>query len=50
MGNLSGRTFEEVFTENQEFVDFTVKSMSQGKGIFKYWIKYVALKNKEKHA
>ena len=49
MGVISGKTFDEVFESNKEFVDFTVKSMSQGCGIFKYWIEYIKLK-KSRHA
>ena len=49
MGALSGKTFDEVFESNKEFVDFTVKSMSHGCGIFKFWIEYIKLK-KSQHA
>ena len=50
MGILSKKTFKEVYDTNQDFVDFTRVSMSQGKGIFKYWIQYVQLRSKAKHA
>ena len=49
MGKISGKTFNEVFETNKEFVDFTVNNMSQGTGIFKFWIEYIKLK-KSKHA
>jgi hypothetical protein len=49
MGAISGKTFDEVFESNKEFVDFTVKSMSHGCGIFKFWIEYIKLK-KSQHA
>jgi hypothetical protein len=45
MGNLSNLTFKQVFKQNPDFVDFTQKSMSDGKGIFKLWIKYVKIKS-----
>ena len=44
MGDLSNKTFKEVFTSNKEFVEFTVKSMREGKGIFQQWIRYVKIK------
>jgi hypothetical protein len=47
MGNLSNLTFKQVFEQNPDFVDFTRKSMSDGKGIFKNWIKYVKIKSKD---
>ena len=49
MGKISGKTFNEVFENNKEFVDFTVNNMSQGTGIFKFWIDFIKLK-KSKHA
>ena len=50
MGVLSDKTFKEVFYNNQDFVDFTRTSMSQGKGIFKFWLEYVKLRSKPTHA
>ena len=47
MGNLSNLTFKQVFETNPDFVDFTKKSMSGGKGIFKLWIKYVKIKSRD---
>ena len=47
MGNLSNLTFKQVFENNPDFVDFTKKSMSGGKGIFKLWIKYVKIKSRD---
>ena len=34
MGELSEKSFKYVFDSNQDFVDFTQASMTQGKGIF----------------
>ena len=50
MGALSDRTFQQVYETNQEFVDFTRESMSQGKGIFKLWIEYCKLRQIPRHA
>ena len=50
MGALSEKTFKEVFNTNQDFVDFTLTSMSQGKGIFVFWLEYVQLRSKPSHA
>ena len=50
MGVLSEKSFKEVFNSNQDFVDFTRTSMSQGKGIFKFWIEYVKLRSIPNHA
>jgi hypothetical protein len=44
MGDLSNKTFKEIFTDNKPFVEFTVKSMREGKGIFQQWIRYVKIK------
>ena len=49
MGKISGLTFNEVFENNKEFVNFTVNNMSKGTGIFKFWIEYIKLK-KTQHA
>ena len=49
MGKISGLTFNEVFKNNKEFVNFTVNNMSKGTGIFKFWIEYIKLK-KIQHA
>ena len=46
MGNLSEKTFLEVYTTNQEFVEFSRKSMKSGTGIFKYWLKFCSLKQR----
>ena len=50
MGVLSERTFQQVYEENPEFVDFTRESMSQGKGVFKLWMIYCKLRSKPDHA
>ena len=50
MGGLSEKTFKEVYATNQDFVDFTRTSMSQAKGIFGFWLEYVQLRSKPKHA
>ena len=44
MGALSEKSFQEVFESNQDFVDFTQASMTQGKGIFQFWLEYVKLR------
>lgn len=44
MGDISGKTFNEVFESNKEFVDFTVNNMSLGTGIFKFWIDFIKAK------
>ena len=49
MGDLSLLTFSHVYDHNNEFVQFTRESMSEGKGIFKDWIRYVKLRDKNKH-
>ena len=49
MGAISGKTFDDVFESNRDFVDFTLKSMSHGCGIFKFWIEYIKAK-KSQHA
>ena len=49
MGCLSGKSFEEVFRTNDEFVEFTLNNMSKGTGIFKFWLEYINLK-KSQHA
>ena len=48
MGKLSLLTFCNVYNTNDEFVQFTRESMSVGKGIFKDWIRYVKLRDKNK--
>ena len=50
MGALSKKSFKQVYDTNQDFVDFTRVSMSQGNGIFKFWVEYVKLRSKAKHA
>ena len=47
MGNLSNQSFKEVFENNKDFVKFTRNSMSEGKGIFKQWIRYVKIKSSD---
>ena len=44
MGELSENSFKDVFDSNQDFVDFTQASMTQGKGIFQFWLEYVKLR------
>ena len=48
MGKLSLLTFRNVYDNNTEFVEFTRESMSEGKGIFEDWIRYVKLRDKIK--
>ena len=50
MGGLSEKSFKEVYDTNQDFVDFSRTSMSQGKGIFAFWLEYVQLRSKPSHA
>ena len=50
MGAVSDKSFKEVYNSNQPFVDFTRESMSQGKGIFKFWIEYVKLRSIPPHS
>jgi uncharacterized protein YifE (UPF0438 family) len=47
MGDLSEKTFLEVYDTNKEFVEFSQKNMSNGTGIFKYWLKYVGLRQRD---
>ena len=47
MGALSGKTFQEVFSTNKDFVEFTKNNMSNGTGIFKFWTEYIKLKKSE---
>ena len=49
MGAVSGKTFQEVFEKNKEFVEFTVNNMTHGTGIFKFWIAFVK-EQRSKHA
>ena len=48
MGKLSLLSFQHVYDYNDEFVQFTRESMSVGKGIFKDWMRYVKLRDKNK--
>ena len=50
MGQLSELSFKQVYNTNQDFVEFTRKSMSQPKGVFKDWVEYVSLRSKPGHA
>ena len=50
MGQLSELSFKQVYNTNQDFVEFTRKSMSQPKGVFKDWVEYVCLRSKPGHA
>ena len=47
MGALSGKTFEEVFETNQDFVEFSLNNMSKGTGIFKFWLEYIKVKQSQ---
>ena len=47
MGDLSDKSFLEVYDSNKDFVDFSKKSMRSGTGIFKYWLKYVGLRQRK---
>ena len=46
MGLLTNKSFADVYKHNKAFVDFSSTNMSEGKGIFKFWLKYLRGKNK----
>ena len=46
MGLLTNKSFVDVYTQNKAFVEFSTTSMSEGKGIFKFWLQYLSSKNK----
>ena len=48
MGDLTGKTFEEVFRDNKVFTKFSEKKMTGGTGIFKYWLEFIKLKQNER--
>ena len=48
MGKLSMLSFLDVYNTNDDFVQFTREAMSEGKGIFGDWIRYVKLRDKNK--
>ena len=48
MGKLSLLSFLDVYDTNDEFVQFTREAMTEGKGIFGNWIRYVKLRDKIK--
>ena len=45
--DIGGRTFEWVFKNKNEFVEFTVGEMKQTTGLFKKWRNYCIMKSKE---
>ena len=48
MGDLSGKTFEQVYRDNKQFLNFSLEKMSSGTGIFKLWIEFIKLKQNER--
>ena len=46
--DIGGRTFEWVYVNKKEFVEFTIEKMSKTTGLFAKWKKYVVGKVKEK--
>ena len=47
---LEGKSFEWVFKNKKEFVDFTVKEMGSPTGLFAVWKNYCENKIKEAYA
>ena len=45
--DIGGRTFEWVFKNRNEFVDFTVSEMKQATGLFRKWQNYCVNKQIE---
>ena len=43
MGDLSGKTFDEVFRFNKVFTDFSYNKMESGTGVFKLWLEFIKL-------
>lgn len=48
MGDLSGKTFDEVYQDNPVFTKFSLEKMTSGTGIFKYWLEFIKLKGNER--
>ena len=47
MFGLLGKTFQWVYTNKKEFVDFTLTQMGRPTGFFLIWQKYCQKKNKD---
>ena len=47
MFGLLGKTFQWVYTNKKEFVDFTLTEMGSPTGMFKVWKEYCQKKNKD---
>lgn len=45
MGDLSGKTFEEVYVKNKVFRKFSLEKMESGTGIFKIWLEFIKLRH-----
>ena len=45
MGDLSGKTFEEVYMKNKVFRKFSLEKMESGTGIFKIWLEFIKLRH-----
>ena len=50
MGDLSGKTFEHVYTHNKVFLKFTLEKMKTGTGIFKLWLDFIKLRHNERRS
>jgi len=46
--NITGKTFQYVYTHKPVFVKFTLNDMQQPKGFFKVWYEYCLNKSKRK--
>ena len=45
--NIGGWTFQRLFDEKKEFVDFTLKCMENPSGLFAEWKAFCELKTKD---
>ena len=45
MGDLNGKTFEEVYVKNKVFRKFSLEKMKSGTGIFKIWLEFIKLRH-----
>ena len=50
MGDLSGKTFENVYVNNKTFRNFTLEKMETGTGIFKLWLEFIKLRHNERRS
>ena len=47
---LGGKTFQWIYNNKTEYVDFTLTDMVSPTGVFLEWQKYCQRKHKKKHA